>query len=138
MILKEFKHVEKEITWVGEPIINDGRRTFYKSVIVVDEEIKANDCVLIESNDPTVPLQVAKVIYMWEDKNGAKMCHANWFRRGGDTVLGETSDPLELFLLNECDNVPFTSIKSKAIVIYKTCPKDWNKLGIFIIYSLLY
>ncbi|KOX77963.1 DNA (cytosine-5)-methyltransferase PliMCI [Melipona quadrifasciata] len=129
MILKEFKHVEKEITWVGEPIINDGRRTFYKSVIVVDEEIKANDCVLIESNDPTVPLQVAKVIYMWEDKNGAKMCHANWFRRGSDTVLGETSDPLELFLLNECDNVPFTSIKSKAIVIYKTCPKDWNKLG---------
>ncbi|CAD1477928.1 unnamed protein product [Heterotrigona itama] len=129
MILKEFKHVEKEITWVGEPIINDGRRTFYKSVIVVDEEIKANDCVLIESNDPTVPLQVAKVIYMWEDKNGAKMCHANWFRRGSDTVLGETSDPLELFLLDECDNVPFTSIKSKAIVIYKTCPKDWSKLG---------
>ncbi|XP_033200860.1 DNA (cytosine-5)-methyltransferase PliMCI [Bombus vancouverensis nearcticus] len=129
MILKEFKHVEKEITWVGEPIIDDGRRTFYNSVIVVDEEIKGNDCVLIESNDPTVPLQIAKVIYMWEDKNGAKLCHANWFRRGSDTVLGETSDPLELFLLDECDNVPFTSVKSKATVIYKTCPKNWNELG---------
>ncbi|PBC25685.1 DNA (cytosine-5)-methyltransferase PliMCI [Apis cerana cerana] len=129
MILKEFKHVEKEITWVGESIINDGRRTFYKSVMVVDEEIKANDYVLIESNDPTVPLQIAKVIYMWEDKNGAKLCHANWFRRGSDTVLGETSDSLELFLLDECDNVPFASVKSKATVIYKTNPKNWNELG---------
>ncbi|XP_076753512.1 DNA (cytosine-5)-methyltransferase PliMCI [Xylocopa sonorina] len=129
MILKEFKHVEKEIAWIGEPIISDGRRTFYKSVMVVDEEIQANDYVLIESNDPTVPLQIAKVIYMWEDKTGAKLCHANWFRRGSDTVLGETSDPLELFLLDECDNVPFTSIKSKATVIYKTSPKNWNELG---------
>ncbi|CAK9832323.1 DNA (cytosine-5)-methyltransferase PliMCI [Anthophora retusa] len=129
MILKEFKHVEKEITWVGEPIIDDGRRTFYNSVIVVNEEIKADDYVLIESNDPTVPLQVAKVIYMWEDKNGAKLCHANWFRRGSDTVLGETSDPLELFILDECDNVPFTSVKSKATVIYKSSPKNWNELG---------
>ncbi|OAD61349.1 DNA (cytosine-5)-methyltransferase PliMCI [Eufriesea mexicana] len=129
MILKEFKHVEKEITWVGEPVIDDGRRTFYSSVIVVDEEIKANDYVLIESNDPTVPLQIAKVIYMWEDKSGAKLCHANWFRRGSDTVLGETSDPLELFLLDECDNVPFTSIKSKATVIYKTSSKNWAELG---------
>ncbi|XP_076247573.1 DNA (cytosine-5)-methyltransferase PliMCI [Calliopsis andreniformis] len=129
MILKEFKHTQKEIAWVGEPIINDGRRTFYKSVILVDEEINTNDYVLIESNDPTVPLQVAKVMYMWEDKNGAKLCHANWFRRGSDTVLGETSDPLELFLLDECDNVPFTSVKSKATVIYKTSSKNWNELG---------
>ncbi|KZC09572.1 PREDICTED: DNA (cytosine-5)-methyltransferase PliMCI-like [Dufourea novaeangliae] len=129
MILKEFKHVEKEITWVGEPVIDDGRRTFYKSVMVIDEEIKINDYVLIESNDPTVPLQIAKVMYMWEDKNGAKLCHANWFRRGSDTVLGETSDPLELFVLDECDNVPFTSVKSKATVIYKASPKNWSELG---------
>lgn len=129
MILKEFKHVEKEITWVGEPIIDDGRRTFYKSVMVIDEEIKTDDYVLIESNDPTVPLQVARVTYMWEDKNGAKLCHANWFRRGSDTVLGETSDPLELFLLDECDNVPFTSVKSKATVIYKSSPENWGELG---------
>ncbi|XP_076281112.1 DNA (cytosine-5)-methyltransferase PliMCI [Lasioglossum baleicum] len=129
MILKEFKHVEKEITWVGEPIIDDGRRTFYKSVMVVDEEIKINDYVLIESNDPTVPLQIAKVMYMWDDRNGAKLCHANWFRRGSDTVLGETSDPLEVFLLDECDNVPFTSVKSRATVIYKSRPQNWSELG---------
>ena len=129
MILKEFKHVEKEITWVGEPVIDDGRRTFYKSVMVIDEEIKTDDYVLIESNDPTIPLQVARVMYMWEDKSGAKLCHANWFRRGSDTVLGETSDPLELFVLDECDNVPFTSIKSKATVIYKSSPENWGELG---------
>ncbi|XP_076172771.1 DNA (cytosine-5)-methyltransferase PliMCI [Ptiloglossa arizonensis] len=129
MILKEFKRVEKEITWIGESIIDDGRRTFYKSVMVVDEEINTNDYVLIESNDPTVPLQIAKVMYMWEDKNGAKLCHANWFRRGSDTVLGETSDPLELFLLDECDNVPFTSVKSKATVIFKSSSQNWSQLG---------
>ncbi|XP_017882042.1 DNA (cytosine-5)-methyltransferase PliMCI-like [Ceratina calcarata] len=129
MILKEFKHVDKEITWVGQQILNDGRRTFYNSVMLVDEEIRANDYVLIESSDPTVPLQVAKVMYMWEDKSGAKLCHANWFRRGSDTVLGETSDPFELFLLDECDNVPFASIKSKARVIYKKSPDNWHELG---------
>ncbi|KAG7199233.1 hypothetical protein KM043_018102 [Ampulex compressa] len=129
MILKDFKHVEKEITWVGQPIVDDGRRTFYKSVMIVDEEIQTNDYVLIESSDPTVPLQIAKVMYMWEDKNGAKLCHANWYRRGSDTVLGETSDPLELFLLDECDNIPFTSVKSKATVIYKKSPENWANLG---------
>ncbi|KAL2747796.1 DNA (cytosine-5)-methyltransferase PliMCI isoform X1 [Vespula maculifrons] len=129
MILKAFKHVDKKIEWIGPPVAEDGRRTFYEAVKLIDEEIRANDCVLIESSDPTVPLQIAKVIYMWQDKNGGKLCHANWFRRGSDTVLGETSDPLELFALDECDNIPFTSIKCKATVIYKQKPTDWSELG---------
>lgn len=134
MILKAFKHVDKKIEWVGPPVAEDGRRTFYEAVKLIDEEIRANDCVLIESSDPTVPLQIAKVIYMWQDKNGAKLCHANWFRRGSDTVLGETSDPLELFALDECDNVQFTSIKCKATVIYKQKPMDWSELGNYFIF----
>ncbi|XP_014605619.1 PREDICTED: DNA (cytosine-5)-methyltransferase PliMCI-like [Polistes canadensis] len=129
MILKAFKHVYKKIEWIGPPVVEDGRRTFYEAVKLIDEEIRANDCVLIESSDPAVPLQIARVIYMWEDKSGAKLCHANWFRRGSDTVLGETSDPLELFALDECDNVPFFSIKCKATVIYRKKPKDWSQLG---------
>ncbi|XP_066590215.1 DNA (cytosine-5)-methyltransferase 1-like isoform X2 [Prorops nasuta] len=129
MILKDFKRVDKRIEWIGEPIIDDGRRVFYETVKVVDEEIKVKDYVFIESSDPAVPLQVAQVIYMMEDKFGSKMCHANWFRRGKDTVLGETADPLELFLLDECDNVPFTSIKSKATVIRKKVAENWTMLG---------
>lgn len=68
-------------------------------------------------------------MFMWENKHGVKQFHANWFRRGTDTILGETSDPIELFLSDDCDDVPFTSVSSKATVIYKKMPNNWTELG---------
>jgi len=97
--------------------------------MVGNERIQINDYVLVEPRNPAIPLHIAKVIFMWEDKNGMKKFHANWFRRGTDTILGETSDPIELFLSNDCDDVTFTSVRSKATVIYKKVPDDWSELG---------
>lgn len=128
-ILKGLRNVKKEINWIGEPIANDGRRTFYESALVGDEEIRPNDCVLIEPSDPAVPLYIARIVYMFETKNGQKLFHANWFCRGSDTVLGETSDPIELFLIDECEDTPFTSVKCRANVINKEIPWDWAEQG---------
>lgn len=127
--MKGLKNIKKEIKWLGKPIVNDGRRTFYESVLVGDEEIRINDCVMIEPSDSSIPLYIAKVVYMFETKNGEKLFHASWFCRGTDTVLGETSDPVELFLTDECEEPPFTSVKCKAKVTYKEVPFNWADLG---------
>lgn len=115
--------------WIGDQIASNNLKTYYKSVIVGDEKIEINDYVLVEPRNPTSPSHVAKVIYMWENKNGMKQFHANWLHRGNDTILGETSDPIELFLSDECDDVPFKAVRSKCTVIFKNVPKNWAELG---------
>ncbi|XP_076291228.1 DNA methyltransferase 1a [Lasioglossum baleicum] len=126
---KAFKELKKDIIWVGNEIAIDNQKTYYKSVIVGDENIQLNDYVLVEPKNPSIPFHVAKVVYMWENRNGIKQFHANWFHRGNDTILGETSDPIELFLSDDCDNVPFTSIRSKCTVTFKKPPENWSDLG---------
>lgn len=66
--------------------------------------------------DPSQPLQIAQIGYMWEDASEKKMFHAHLFCRGADTVLGETSDPRELFMVDICENAPLGSIVRKAQV----------------------
>nr|XP_033324473.1 DNA (cytosine-5)-methyltransferase PliMCI-like [Megalopta genalis] len=126
---KAFKEFKKDIVWVGKQIAIDNQRTYYKSVIVGNENIQLNDYVLVEPKNPVIPLHVAKIIYMWENRNGIKQFHANWFHRGNDTILGETSDPIELFLSDDCDDVPFTSIRSKCTVVFKKVSDNWVDLG---------
>ncbi|XP_043265173.1 DNA (cytosine-5)-methyltransferase PliMCI-like [Colletes gigas] len=126
---KVFQELKKDITWVKDQITVDNQKIFYKSVIVNNEEIQVNDYVLVASRYSATPSHVAKVIYMWETKSGMKQFHANWFHRGNDTILGETSDPKELFLSDDCDDVPITCISSKCTVIFKKIPDNWADLG---------
>lgn len=126
---KDFKELKKNIVWEEQDKIIDGQKTYYKSVIVGNERIQISDYVLVEPRNPAIPLHIYKIMFMWENKHGVKQFHANWFRRGTDTILGETSDPIELFLSDDCDDVPFTSVSSKATVIYKKMPNNWTELG---------
>ncbi|XP_023289399.1 DNA (cytosine-5)-methyltransferase 1 [Orussus abietinus] len=128
-ILKSLKRVKKEVKWLGESIATDAKKVFYSGVDVSGEEIRVNDYVMIEPSDPSIALQLAKVMYMWENKKGECLFHGNWFRRGSDTVLGETSDPTELFLIDECDDLVLTSIKTKATVTLREPASDWAELG---------
>lgn len=66
---------------------------------------------------------------MWENKLNIKMFHANLLWRGHQTVLGETSDPKELFLMDECQDIPLSCIKCKTNVLEKHIPEDWADLG---------
>ncbi|KYQ51853.1 DNA (cytosine-5)-methyltransferase PliMCI [Trachymyrmex zeteki] len=126
---EDFKELKKDIVWEEENKIVDAQKTYYKSVTVGNEKIEINDYVLLEPRDPTIPLQICKVVFMWETKNGEKRFHANRLRRGTDTILGETSDPIELFLSDQCCEASFTSIRSKATVIHKKMPENWSELG---------
>lgn len=61
------------------------------------------------------PLYIARVSSMWE-ADGEKLFHATWFSRGSETVLGETSDPCELFLTDTCGDAHLESISDKVTV----------------------
>lgn len=61
---------------------------------------------------------------MWEDVNG-KMFHAHWFLRGIHTVLGESSDPLELVIVDECEDMLLNYVQGKVNVMYKTPSNNW-------------
>ncbi|XP_033220801.1 DNA (cytosine-5)-methyltransferase PliMCI-like [Belonocnema kinseyi] len=110
---EHFKYFEREAEWIGDPIDEDSGRIFYKGAILDKEEIGIGDCVLIEVNSST---QVAKVFYMFEDRDGNKLIHANWYWKSCDTILGETADTFELFYSDRCDNIAFNTISSKVKV----------------------
>ena len=52
-----------------------------------------------------------------------------YFRRAGDTVLGETADKTELFLVDECDDMEAEDIEGKASVIHHKMAADWYEQG---------
>lgn len=66
---------------------------------------------------------IYRITALWED--GEKMFHAHWFCRGTDTVLGESSDPLELFLVDECEDMQLSFVQGKVNVLYKAPSDNW-------------
>ncbi|XP_014661569.1 PREDICTED: DNA (cytosine-5)-methyltransferase 1-like [Priapulus caudatus] len=116
------------LKWIGDERI-EGRRKYYSSVKINEEEVAVGDCVLVSPDVPDNPLYIAKVAYMWEDSNGTKHFHAQWYTRGGETVLGETADPNEVFMVDECEDTCLEFVVSKCNVIHKLPPKDWHMLG---------
>lgn len=53
---------------------------FVTSAIVVNaQEIKLNDCIMVEPLDPIMALFIAQVVYLFEDRTGAKRVHGHWF-----------------------------------------------------------
>jgi DNA (cytosine-5)-methyltransferase 1 len=52
---------------------------------------------------------------MFEEDN-KKQIHAQWFTHSSKTILQETADPKELFLINECADVMLSEVLQKAQV----------------------
>lgn len=82
----------------------------------------AQPFLMVPHNPGSFPLRVTA---MWEDSSG-QMFHAHWFCPGSDTVLGATSDPLELFLVDECEDMQLSYIHGKVKVIYKAPSENWS------------
>jgi DNA (cytosine-5)-methyltransferase 1 len=53
----------------------------------------------------------------------------NLCSRGSDTVLGETSDPTELFVVDQCESFDLSAIAGKAVVTQKVIPSNWAEVG---------
>ncbi|RXN04401.1 DNA (cytosine-5)-methyltransferase 1-like protein [Labeo rohita] len=124
---KKKKQTKNKISWVGDPIKTEGRKEYYMKVRVENEVVEVGDCVSVSPADPSHPLYLARITALWED--GEKMFHAHWFCRGTDTVLGESSDPLELFLVDECEDMQLSFVHGKVNVLYKAPSENWFMEG---------
>ncbi|GFR10944.1 cytosine-specific methyltransferase, partial [Trichonephila clavata] len=67
---------------------------------------------------------------------GSASSLAFWFQkhdflncRGSDTILGETSDPQELFGTFQCEDKEMYAIKCKCTVVSKVPSENWFHLG---------
>lgn len=80
-------------------------------------QITVGDYVKVCPQNPSDPLYICRVCYMWEDSvSNKKLFHAQWLYRSAETVLGESGDPMELFLCDDCSNNPIGSIVEKCSV----------------------
>lgn len=101
--------------WASLPVKIEGKRTYYSSVEIEGIFIEVGDCVMVEPDDPKIPLYIARISSLWESSTRKdKMFHADWFCRGTDTILGETADPSELFLVNDCEDTLLDAVLRKV------------------------
>ncbi|CAB3990120.1 DNA (cytosine-5)-methyltransferase 1, partial [Paramuricea clavata] len=121
MAVQDEDDVEFETTlkWTSEPFKLDEDRKYYTSVLVNNEKVNLGDYVRLCPSDPEVQTYICKVISMWQNNQGEKLFHGRWLSHCWDTIIGKTGDPMELFLVDLCDNNPLGSIVGKCAVKYK-------------------
>ena len=127
---KKTKGNHKDVEWLGEAVATK-KKTYYKSAILDGElTVSVGDTVLIQPSDPSIPLYVATISNLFQGPQGAK-AHVIWYGRGADTVLGEASDPTELFKLTDCEDQPLLSIWKKCHVEVRPQPSQetWRLEG---------
>ncbi|NXP42586.1 DNMT1 methyltransferase, partial [Leiothrix lutea] len=125
--------VRGDISWVGEPVkVRAHLASQVKEPCPGEGPTQVKEPCPDEGTHPDEgPTQVRappRVTAMWED-SGGQMFHAHWFCPGSDTVLGATSDPLELFLVDECEDMQLSYIHGKVNVIYKAPSDNWAMEG---------
>ncbi|KAK5638240.1 hypothetical protein RI129_012535 [Pyrocoelia pectoralis] len=122
------KHIIHSVKWIGSAAVEYNKRMYYNYAQVGDIIVEPDDCVMLNSEEPNQPLLIARVGYMWQEGDETSF-HAHLFCRGSDTVLGETSDPRELFVVDVCENCPLGSIVRKAKVEKRKLPNNWAICG---------
>ncbi|KAB0791577.1 hypothetical protein PPYR_03377 [Photinus pyralis] len=122
------KRIICEVRWIGSAAVEYNNRFYYNSAQVGDIVVEPDDCVMLNSEEPNQPLLIARVGYMWQEGDET-LFHAHLFCRGSDTVLGETSDPRELFVVDVCENCPLGSIVRKAKVEKRKLANNWAICG---------
>ncbi|UYV62934.1 DNMT1 [Cordylochernes scorpioides] len=118
------------VKWLGQPCLTDiNGNKYYRQVQVNNETLEWGEYVLITPDNPSTPTYPARIHYMWETHAGVKLFHCQWFLRGSETILGETSDPTEVFSVLECESESLNVIHSKCKVLERPPPPDWAQLG---------
>ncbi|CAG9770763.1 unnamed protein product [Ceutorhynchus assimilis] len=123
------KIIHKNIKWGAKAENKFKGFNSYSSVTVGDMEIKVGDFVTIKSEPPNEPLWVVKVVAMYENSWKKSQFHGLLFCRSKDTILADTAEPQEIFLVDECDDLYLGSIFRKANVKYIRMSDNWSELG---------
>ncbi|GIZ05326.1 hypothetical protein CEXT_541021 [Caerostris extrusa] len=120
---------KSKVEWFGESCCVDKTRKYYESAYINNEKIHCGDYIMVTPSEPTTPMYIARIQSMFETSSGKKMFHGLWFERGSDTIIGETSDPQELFGTFECEDKEMYTIKCKCTVVFKEPLENWFELG---------
>ncbi len=127
--LPEQAEKKLKLEW-GESISKTPEKHMFAGVKMNGQEHLLNDVVSIESKDPTMPHHLGRIVYFWKDSTSSRgMFHAALFVRGSDTVLGEAANANELFVVEECQDLPLSLIVGKVQVLYRPAPENWATLG---------
>lgn len=123
---------KKKCEWQGASEEMDSK-LYYNSVLIGNEEVKVGDFVMVESDDSKSYQHqpIGKVCSMYEDAKNFKTrkCHILWFMHGSETVLGDFSDPRELFLTESCDEVTLSAVANVCDVKHFPVPENWSMQG---------
>uniref|UniRef100_A0A2S2Q3B0 Cytosine-specific methyltransferase n=1 Tax=Sipha flava TaxID=143950 RepID=A0A2S2Q3B0_9HEMI len=101
--------------------VNEGQ------IVWNDKSICENMFVVVKNKCSTVPL-IGRIEYLYK-KNLKDKAHITLFMHSYETVLGEASDPQEIFSLKKCMNIDLTHIVKILDVTQKIPRKDWFNLG---------
>lgn len=97
--------------WVGK---SSGKAPdgglLYSEATLEEKVIKPGSVVQLNGNEEEISSQFVLVEYMWKDLEGSNMVHGRMMIKGTETVLGNASDPQELFLLEQCLSLSVDSI----------------------------
>lgn len=94
--------------------------------VVNDEVVSRKDFVLIFTNNSEKDGRLFRIEKFFQ-QNFTKQVHCSEFICGSDTILGEASDPFEIFFLEECSDWPICKIIKKVNVSIRVAPKTWDE-----------
>ncbi|TRY67204.1 hypothetical protein TCAL_02281 [Tigriopus californicus] len=119
------KKVKRSNVSLLGPVINlEGQIKFYEAVEVSGTRVQVGGFVSITPEFPDTPDFIGRIVYLFEE-GAEQIAHVRHFCRGQDTVLGMTSDPEELFLTDECEDVNINDLVEAVDVEYRHTPSDW-------------
>ncbi|XP_072402558.1 DNA (cytosine-5)-methyltransferase PliMCI-like [Diabrotica undecimpunctata] len=137
-VMCEFKHKKTKhlstkiihtVKWNDEIEEKYKGDTCYSSATVGDFMVQIGDYVMVKSKRQKEPSYIARITRMFYKSSNQYMFHGLLLCRGSDTILGETSDPKELFIIDDCENLLLGSIICKVKVIFRRIPDNWSSLG---------
>ncbi|VVC27920.1 DNA (cytosine-5)-methyltransferase 1-like,Bromo adjacent homology (BAH) domain,DNA (cytosine-5)- [Cinara cedri] len=129
MFAAQLEQYDKE----NEVVLNENVKTVFddiklsKHIIKTPEKLHENMCIIVKEDSSIDPI-IGCVQYLFKTRSKI-MAHIILFMRGNQTILGDTSDPRELYLLKKCTDIDIKHIIQVADVTYKKPSKDWFKLG---------
>lgn len=99
--------------------------------------VENGDYVTLQSSKPNQPTLIARIAYMFADLIGLYF-HAEFLCRGSDTILGDCALPRELFVFDQCYNLPLGTILHKVNVQKKTVNYNLFHAGMLIKFTTFF
>ena len=74
------------MAWEGKSIHKEGKRSYYEAVCINGERVGLGECVSVKPDDPSTPVYISRIMYMWEEGDGSMMFHGHWFRSVSSSI----------------------------------------------------